>query len=274
MWWAELLNIIAGTLSSGAPGIPPFPLPLTNVKAWYDAADTSSISLSGSAVTQWNDKSGNGYNVTQGTATNRPASGVSTLNTLNVIDFDGVDNFLTAATASNWTFLKSNTAYLTCMVVKLGTGAVRAEDYMGVINLADSASEGGTNYYADYRVSRQRFSHTQNNASLGSVIVNDADASFAEQSYYNIGVLGDPANATAANRSKIFKNTGTAITNNTQTAAADTGAPARPLEIGRYSNTFGYLQGSIAEIVIFNATGATDANRISIRDYFTAKWGI
>ena len=242
--------------------------------AWYDAADTSSISLSGSAVTQWNDKSGNAYNVTQGTATNRPTSGVNTLNTLNVIDFDGVDNFLTAATASNWTFLKSNTKYLVCMVVKLGTGAARAEDYMGVMNLADSATEGGTNYYADYRIGRERFSHTQNNATLGSVIINDADNSFVEQNYYNIGVLGDPANATAADRSAIFKNAGTSIKNNTQSATADTGAPARPLEIGRYANTFGFLQGSIAEIVILNATGATDGNRITIRDYLTSKWGI
>ena len=262
-----------GIIASSKKSVVPFPLPLTNVMAWYDAADTTSISVSGTAVTQWNDKSGNGYHVIQNTATNRPASGVNVLNGLNVIDFDGVDNFLTATVASNWTFLKSNTKYLVCMVVKLGTVA-NPDTYMGVINLADSATEGGTNYYADYRVSRQRFSHTQNNATLGTVINNEADNSFVPQNYYNIGVLGDPANATAADRSSIFKNAGTAIKNNTQSAAADTGAPARPLELGRYANTFGYLDGSIAEIVIFNATGATDGNRTAIRDYFTSKWGI
>lgn len=241
--------------------------------AWYDAADTSSISVSGTAVTQWNDKSGNGYNVTQGTATNRPASGVSTLNTLNVIDFDGVDNFLTAATASNWTFMKSNTKYLVCMVVKLGTVADPAT-YMGVMNLADSATEGGLNLYADYRISRQRYSHMQTNGSLGTVINNDADNSWVPNNYYNIGTLADPANATAANRSLIYKNTGSAISNNASTATASTEAPARPLELGRYSNTFGFLDGSIAEIVIFNATGSTDGNRTTIRDYFTSKWGV
>jgi hypothetical protein len=58
---------------------------------WFDAADLSTITASSGAVSQWNDRSGNGYNVTQGTAVNRPTTGSATLNGLNVISFDGGD---------------------------------------------------------------------------------------------------------------------------------------------------------------------------------------
>jgi hypothetical protein len=61
-----------------------------------DASDASSITLSGSEVTQWNDTVG-GHHFTQSISTNRPFSGTRTQNGLNVIDFDGIDNFLTEA---------------------------------------------------------------------------------------------------------------------------------------------------------------------------------
>ncbi|MFM6394347.1 MAG: hypothetical protein ACKPFH_18075 [Dolichospermum sp.] len=39
---------------------------------WLDAADSSTITLNGSNVSQWNDKSGNGRNATQATAARQP----------------------------------------------------------------------------------------------------------------------------------------------------------------------------------------------------------
>lgn len=42
---------------------------------WLDAADASTITLNGSTVSQWNDKSGNGRHATQATAANQPAWG-------------------------------------------------------------------------------------------------------------------------------------------------------------------------------------------------------
>jgi hypothetical protein len=44
--------------------IPFSPRNISGVALWLDAADTSSMTLSGSNVTQWNDKSGNGINMT------------------------------------------------------------------------------------------------------------------------------------------------------------------------------------------------------------------
>ena len=52
--------------------------------AWFDASDTSTITESGGAVTQWADKSGNANNANAGTS---PVTGTRTVNGLNVIDF-------------------------------------------------------------------------------------------------------------------------------------------------------------------------------------------
>lgn len=58
------------------PSLSPFsffnPVSIPTCQLWLDAADTSTITASGGAVSQWNDKSGNGKNATQATAGNRP----------------------------------------------------------------------------------------------------------------------------------------------------------------------------------------------------------
>lgn len=54
---------------------------------WLDAEDTASITLNGSAVSQWNDKSGNGRNATQATATLQPNYSPTLLNGKPALDF-------------------------------------------------------------------------------------------------------------------------------------------------------------------------------------------
>ena len=46
--------------------------PVGSPQAWYDASDTSSLTIVSNKVSQWNDKSGSGFHLSQGTAANRP----------------------------------------------------------------------------------------------------------------------------------------------------------------------------------------------------------
>ena len=62
---------------------------------WLDAADVFTITESGGDVSQWNDKSGNGYNFVQATGASQPKTGTRTQNGFNVIDFDGSNDFMT-----------------------------------------------------------------------------------------------------------------------------------------------------------------------------------
>jgi hypothetical protein len=61
---------------------------------YLDASDATTIDAS--SVSEWKDKSGNNNHATQGTGGSQPSSGVSTLNNMNVIDFDGTADYLNA----------------------------------------------------------------------------------------------------------------------------------------------------------------------------------
>lgn len=61
---------------------------------WLDAEDTSSITLNGSTVSQWNDKSGNGRNATQGTSANQPTYSATGINNKASLNFDGTNDFM------------------------------------------------------------------------------------------------------------------------------------------------------------------------------------
>ena len=67
--------------------------PVAGSYAWYRST-VGVTDAGGGAVSAWADQSGNGRNLTQGTAGNRPKTGTRTINGLNVIAFDGVDDFL------------------------------------------------------------------------------------------------------------------------------------------------------------------------------------
>lgn len=52
---------------------PANPLPVTaNLQGWYDCSDLSTLTIVSNKVSQWDDKSGNGFNLTQATAGTRP----------------------------------------------------------------------------------------------------------------------------------------------------------------------------------------------------------
>jgi len=66
---------------------------------WLDAADASTITESGGAVSQWDDKSGNGNHVAQADPNLRPAVTSNVLNAKPVIRFDGINDRLQTAAA-------------------------------------------------------------------------------------------------------------------------------------------------------------------------------
>jgi len=61
---------------------------------WLDAADASTITESGGAVSQWNDKSGNGRDISQASSTQRPTLATTGLNGKPTLDFDGSNDYL------------------------------------------------------------------------------------------------------------------------------------------------------------------------------------
>ena len=72
---------------------------LISTALWLDAADASTITQSGGAVSQWSDKSGNSKHVFQATPSLQPTYSSAILNSLPVIRFDGSDDRLATSAA-------------------------------------------------------------------------------------------------------------------------------------------------------------------------------
>lgn len=108
--------------------------------AWYDASDTSTITELSNKVSQWDDKSGNGYNLTQATGALQPSSGTRTQNDLNVIDFTTTGLILssTAVTISQpfsicmvWKYDSPNQSGLTRFTLSLSNAGTVFGPYIG-----------------------------------------------------------------------------------------------------------------------------------------------
>ena len=77
------------------------PASLNSLKLWLDASDSSTITHTSNAVSQWSDKSGNAYHATA--SSDQPTTGSDSINGKNVITL-GSDKKISSATPSsaNW----------------------------------------------------------------------------------------------------------------------------------------------------------------------------
>lgn len=259
-----LLGIIA---SASAP---PPTSPVAGYKAWYDASDTGTITVSGSAVTQWNDKSANAYNLTQSTAAYRPLSGTRTLNGKNVIDFDGSNDSLQAATASNWTFLSNSGGSSIFLVITNDTSA--STQYTLSTLFDGSSSYVGTvlERRTDDNVGIFVRNANSGNGAIGST--NQGALADGTSTYYT--ALLDPNNGTTADRAISRVNGGAEIKNNTFTQSPSASVASIPLIVGDYTAGGGLgVDGAIGEILFYDSVlSATD--RAKNESYLKNKWGL
>ena len=116
---------ILGILASSRPGtVSP---PISGYSLWLDGADDTVFSYSsGTLVSQWNDKSGNGYNFIQPTVANQPNRN-QTQNSLPSLLFrvDWMYN-----TSLNW----ANSAHTVFVVIRYDTAAYNYTTVMGSNN--------------------------------------------------------------------------------------------------------------------------------------------
>jgi len=70
------------------------PSDIPDLGLWLDGDDEPTITKSANAVSQWDDKSGNGRNATQATGAAQPIYTVGGMNGLPILRFDGVDDLL------------------------------------------------------------------------------------------------------------------------------------------------------------------------------------
>jgi len=216
---------------------------------WLDAADASTITESGGAVSQWDDKSGNNYHVSQATAADRPTVSTDAGNAS--LLFDGTSDYLRHDVSG--TFNYPSSIFIVCR----NTDTANIGHVLSINN--SSASD-------EYATLTQRDSSGQ----VIRYIVRDGSANLiSASSAFGTEIIGGVSNA--SNDNELFSN-GTSV-------GTDTANFPTPLydniTIGRlrYQSTAQHFSGHIHEVIWITQT-LTTATRQRIEGYLAHKWGL
>lgn len=232
----------------------------------YTDSGTTLVSADGDVVGQINDGSGNGYHLRQTDGTKKGLYKVNIANGKPGVLFDGVnDNYASIASAATFQFLhqSANTVYI---VVKNGLVADPNLFFALIDNITLAGSVGtrfGTRIAWDDRASssvNETIRNTRQNGATPSVSAVTANAFCPANTFVVLSVITDPGNATAANRSYVRKNGGTASQTNAATTVVGTTAPTYALTIGATAGDAGFpFSGYKLRVLVYNqAHGTTD----------------
>jgi len=230
-------------LTSYSRNIPLWTPAQISTALWLDAADASTITLNGSTVSQWNDKSGNGRNVSQPTASAQPTSNTRTLNGLNVLDFN-VDII-----GRSTPFVTINTPWLVYSVITFDSFTGNPV-YIGLQG-AQTTHMGWSN-----NGNIQFYNNSTGVVGLSGVVITANTPAF-------VGVQYDTTNLTG-----LYN--GAAQGSPAVTILADTAL----FNIGSHaSGASNYFDGAIGEIVFIQSTVSL-SNRQKLEGYLAWKWGL
>jgi hypothetical protein len=228
-----------------------------DLAVWLDAEDTSTITLNGSTVSQWNDKSGNGRHVSQENATQQPAYTTGALSNKPVLTFDGVNDTLQRASAG----LSGLSSVSIFVVMRYITGGT-SEDIATGVGTAGVAGAVRSFY-------RKPSGTTQGWANW-SRDVGDSAFSCDIGGGHHI-FAGWNTSLVAGNNIVIARDGLSAVYTNANGNLALTGDG---LGVGELVGSFTrYTNASIAEVVIL-PVAVTTAQQQLIEGYLAHKWGL
>lgn len=247
---------IPGSLPSSWTGFNPNNI--ENLYMWFDAADASTITASSGAVSQWNDKSSNGFNVSQGTGSAQPTTGSSTLNGLNVISFASNDQLTYSAASDALDF-----SPLTVFLVARYTATTN--QFQRFFTSRRSATGA-----ADFQ--SPNMTVQMNTATPVAIFVaagTGANNGVTQNNYFLFdGVSnGSTVNASADMRPANVNNTGSIANQRYFRIGSECNSLGNP----PIADSSGFLTGDIAEIILYNRE-LTLSERRAVRQYLQKKW--
>ena len=184
---------------------------------------------------------------------------------------------MSAATASDWTFLHDGTVWMFAAVWQPGTVASPEVDYRLFATYVSTSDSGVDVAWQDSATNENAMRMLITRGVSGSYAVINGQGVSGTMSANTptiYSALADPSNATASLRSSLFHDDDAAFQANTQTNAPSATDPTYALQIGATGNGGGRLTGKIAEIVIVAGANATESNRQALRDYLNNKWAV
>ena len=227
------------------------PRSISGLAAWWDASDAASITTVSGAVSQWNDKSGNGVHATQTTANNRPVNTSQTLNGRAVMTFDGSNDIMSF------------------------TGTARTDETQFVVVRNNMVASAVSN--------QQILGDASSGFGVTAVIKNDGSTNsdvFTHCGGFSLGTTSaryqfpanNPFGPAVVSAIRSSASGGILRTDGVQRATCTTSNSYALARIGGVGSSLP-LNGYIAEIVIYSrALSVADVQRVE--RYLGTKWGV
>lgn len=223
---------------------------------WLDAADPHTLTLNGSTVSSWSDKSGNGYNATQATSANQPTYD----STSKSLVFNGTTTFL-SVNAPN---ILRNVPGATVFIVRKYTNITDAN----TIAFAVSTGVGNARTVIGQSVGQSRTggrrldadSYVNSTHSVTAVLTLECFVQDWANASWIVYEQGTTATTTLS---------GTITAGNSSDTASSTG-----VFVGvNASGNSQYLNGNIYEIIVY-PSALSPIQRQAIEGYLASKWGL
>ncbi len=211
------------------------PTTVSNCILWLDASDSSYVTLTSGNVSTWSDKSGQGYNFTQGTAANQPLYLANGRNNKYVVKFDGTNDQLSYS--RNW-------------------GKYLDVYFVGRFHTAPGSTD---HYFSGNNTSMFALKYDTGAMYLTGGNTNANKGATAPTNYHYYRAYVDNTNLGVASDGNVEGTAG----------GADQWATSI-LNLGGVTSAYGKVE--IAEFIIYNMKLATsDSN--TVLTYLSSKWG-
>lgn len=225
------------------------PRSISGLALWLDGSVSTSVTLNGSTVSQWNDLSGNSRHATQGTAASQPTFTANARNGRSALTFGGSQTMSVAAFPV--------TTYASGAAVVQFSGSGQAVFQRGALNEIHSLF------------------NESNLVKLRNVgAVTDATSSSSASTFYVLGFSLFSQFATNGTQTSDLRINGVAATQASYTATSST-QPDKAMMIGGLTATVYRLNGTLCELVYYQGTSAVSSSQLTrLERHLGRKWGI
>jgi hypothetical protein len=232
------------------------PLLISGLAAWYDLRSAQYVTIA-TGVSAMVSRAGSlGLaTMTQGTTGNQPAyaTGVASLRGQNALLFDGTDDWIGAATASDWTFLHNNSGATIFTVERIdSTGPANQIVYhtfaLATANAGIYCNMRTTSF--ETSVGNASGTSLQNNWTLGTAAHYAKDVSRWRAWTYGGGAQGSAVSGSTVSNADIGGQ------------SPSSSAPLVPLRLSRASVP---LKGYLAQVIVYaKVLSATEISRLAV----------
>lgn len=233
------------------------PTDIAGLELWLDAQDAATITITGSGVSQWDDKSGNSNDVAQATDADRPTE--VTVNGKNAIFFDDSDLLELASASVTGLDGPDITVYV-----------VYSKEYTEADNWPGMVSRSNTVWTAGWRLAAGQAAGTSIRASVANYLADFVDDSTDIASGSDAFKVAHFEFENTAPLLELFidgTSSGTDASGSIATAGLD-------LVVGNGDNTGSYaFEGDIGEVLVFSGV-LSAGDKTSLHAYLESKWGV